>query len=389
MKIGYFSHTAINISETFIYDLIVGLNEKSDNFTFYSGKKRLPQNYIKNQIATGYSEYREGLSYKYYKLGQVFGGKGNKWKMAFQKKSAFKMLNRIPKSNLPDIAYIEYATSAVYLRAFLEFYKIPYIVHVHGYDITSSLVDRAYQNELYEVYKNASCIITASNYMKRLLVLNGCSEEKIKVIRLGLNAISIHQNEWKNRIKTPPSVIFLGRLTQKKHPIALLHAFRIVVNQIPEALLSIIGDGELKNEVHKTVKTLKLENNVNLLGALSREKSFPILNEHWVYAQHSVTALSGDQEGFAISPAEAALHELPVVSTIHNGIPEHVIDGVTGFLVPEFHYEMMAEKIIYLLKNPDICEQMGKAGRLNITNMCNPENRIEKIYNLLEKYARQ
>jgi glycosyltransferase involved in cell wall biosynthesis len=98
-----------------------------------------------------------------------------------------------------------------------------------------------------------------------------------------------------------------------------------------------------------------------------------------------VTAKSGDQEGFAISLAEAALHEIPVVSTFHNGIPENVIDGETGLLVKEFDFEAMAEKIIYLIENPEIAEQMGKAGRKHILNLCEPERRISKIKELLYK----
>ena len=112
------------------------------------------------------------------------------------------------------------------------------------------------------------------------------------------------------------------------------------------------------------------------------------MNKHWIYAQHSVTAISGDKEGYAISPAEAAAHELPVVSTIHNGIPEHVIDGETGFLVPEFDYESMAERIIQLIQNPMLAKKMGRAGRNNILALNNPQKRIDKIYNLLEKHYR-
>ena len=122
-------------------------------------------------------------------------------------------------------------------------------------------------------------------------------------------------------------------------------------------------------------------------GVLNREESFPIMNKHWVYAQHSVTGPNGDTEGFAISLAEAALHGLPVVSTVHNGITENVLDGVTGFLVPEHDYEAMAEKIIYLIQNPDKAEYMGKAGKQHIMKICEPGRRIELIKDLLEKVS--
>jgi colanic acid/amylovoran biosynthesis glycosyltransferase len=219
--------------------------------------------------------------------------------------------------------------------------------------------------------------------MRRLLVLLGADENKIRVIRIGIDVASIKPMAWEERIKKGPSIVFLGRLTEKKHPIALLYAFNIVLTKIPEAKLTIIGDGPLKNEVVNTIKRLNLENSVSLLGSLPREKSFPILNAHWVFAQHSVTSKTGDKEGYALSPAEAAAHELPVVSTLHNGIPEHVIDGHTGYLVPEFNYEAMAEKLIYLLQNPKDAEKMGKAGRMNIEKLNNQQQRIASIKSLL------
>jgi len=387
MNLGYFSHTNLNVSETFIYDLVKDLSVDPDiALTYYSGRStgEMAFDFKLNAIKTGYSENGEQRSYKAYKVGQILGGgKGFEMKSAVQRKYALKAASKFVSAPL-DVAFIEYANSAVLLREFLESKGIPYIVHVHGYDITSSLSDPVYSQQLNLVLSGAKYLIAASHYMKRLLVLLGAKEEKIKVVRIGIDVDSIHPMPWKERVLLPPSVIFLGRLTEKKHPIALLHAFKIVKETIPAAKLTIIGDGPLMNDVVQRIKQLDLTDSVSLLGSLPREKSFPIMNKHWVFAQHSVTARSGDQEGYALSPAEAAAHELPVVSTLHNGIPEHVIEGVTGFLVPEFNFEMMAERIIYLLQNPEIAGKMGKAGRVNIAGINKQELRIATIKSLLK-----
>jgi len=55
----------------------------------------------------------------------------------------------------------------------------------------------------------------------------------------------------------------------------------------------------------------------------------------------------------------------------------------TGFLVKEFDYEAMAEKIIKLLLNPNLAEQMGQAGRKNISQLCQMSKRVESIYDVL------
>lgn len=151
----------------------------------------------------------------------------------------------------------------------------------------------------------------------------------------------------------------------------------------------MIGDGPEMGRVRQRISKLSLENSVKIYGELSRAEALAIVNEHWVFAQHSVTAATGDQEGFAISLAEAAALELPVVSTLHNGIPEQVIDGQTGFLVKEFDYEAMAEKIIKLLLNPSLAEQMGQAGRNNISQLCQMSKRVESIYDVLAEACKK
>lgn len=386
LKLGYFSHTNISPSETFIYDLVNSLNEDKDiELTYVTGQNiTLQTDFNVKSVASGYSEKNIKWAFRLYKLGQIKGGYGSKWKMNYQKRIAYKQLQ---KCNLPqfDVAYIEYATSAVLVMDYLVSKHIPFIVHVHGYDVTTSTNDKSYLQELKLLFEKASFFIVASQYMKRRLVLLGCAENKIKLIRLGVDSHSICPISWDKRKKLNPAIIFLGRLTEKKHPIALLHAFKIVKNTFPNAILSIIGGGEMESDVKNEIERLNLNSSIKLYGILNRADSFPIMNQHWIYAQHSVTSMYGDTEGFAISLAEAALHELPVVSTIHNGITENVIDNVTGYLVPEYDFESMAERIIYLIKNPDIAEQMGKAGREHILKLCEPGKRIKMIKELLHQ----
>jgi len=294
-------------------------------------------------------------------------------------------LKKVDKDSIPDVAYVDYLTSAILLRRFFEENNIPYIVHVHGYDISSELKDPEYKKELKKLFISMKYIIAASHYIKRLLIIEGCPREKIVICRYGIDTKSIRPLPWKDRLSRIPSVIFLGRLTEKKNPIALIHAFDLVRKKIPDVKFTIIGDGPLLQDVKARISSLKLEKNITLMGALPRDKAFPIMNNHWIYAQHSVTAISGDKEGYAISPAEAAAHELAVVSTLHNGIPEHVKEGITGFLVPEFDYESMAQRIIQLIENPTLAEEMGKAGRENIITLNDPDKRIDCIFGLLRE----
>ena len=75
---------------------------------------------------------------------------------------------------------------------------------------------------------------------------------------------------------------------------------------------------------------------------------------------------------------------MPVVSTYHNGIPEHVMDGVSGFLVREHDFESMAERMIRLIEDPQLRKEMGQRGRENILAMCDPERRRHAILDLIK-----
>ena len=57
---------------------------------------------------------------------------------------------------------------------------------------------------------------------------------------------------------------------------------------------------------------------------------------------------------------------LPVIGTLHGGIPELVEDGVSGFLVPERDEEAIADKLIYLIQHPELWQQMGFDGRKKV-----------------------
>ena len=229
IKVGYFTHSAVSISETFIYDLIKGL-EKEFDLTFYSGEKYIHNNITNRQVATSYAVSAGNKPYYIYKLGQLVGGRGISFKGKTFQFYADKSLNRHVDKNI-DVAYVDYSTSGVLLMDFFERNDIPFVVHVHGYDITSATNDKYYLSRLKELFNKATYFIAASFYMKRLLVLLGCDESKIKVIRLGIDGESIIPKLWKERVKTEPRVVFLGRLTRKKHPIALLHAFKLLVRK--------------------------------------------------------------------------------------------------------------------------------------------------------------
>ncbi|GJM30824.1 MAG: colanic acid biosynthesis glycosyltransferase WcaL [Cyclobacteriaceae bacterium] len=383
MKLAFFTDHPVKTSETFILELITGLEKVigSDNLYHVAGDTK-GKRVVSNTYFTNFSNQQ-----KFQKLiSNLEKAAGTNYHAAFRlkRRAAEKIFKRIFGQNNPDVAYFEFGQPAILFRRYLEHRNIPMVVHFHGMDASSAFNSKSYRLEIRKVFLYASYIITASHHIKRLLVLKGCPVEKIHVVRYGIRVAEIEPKPWDQRNQHHPSIIFLGRLTEKKNPMALIHAFNLVRSVVTNARLTIIGDGPLSKQVKQLVADLGLVDSVKFHGELSHQEAMTVLSDHWVFAQHSVTALNGDQEGYALSPAEAAAFELPVVSTLHNGIPEHVIDGTTGYLVREFDYESMAERIIQLLQDKHLAIKMGQNGRRNILELNDPEKRIESISRLLQ-----
>lgn len=386
IKVGYFTHTNISPSETFIYDLVKGLNEDNDfQLTYISGQiEPLKIDFNLNYINSGFFEKNKKLSSIAFRFGQIIGNKGYRFRRYIQRNIAKRALNKL-KLPIFDVAYVEYATNADLLINYFEENKIPFIVHTHGYDITSARHDVGYSINLNKLFRSADKIITPSKHLKRYLFLLGTDNKKIEVIYPFSMDYKIKYESLLNRYNNPPTITFLGRLTEKKNPIALIRAFEIILKKIPNAKLNILGGGKFFEDCICLAKKINIYKSINFYGVVNRKVAFEVFNKSWICAQHSITTLHGDQEGFPVSLAEAAAHSLPIVSTIHSGITENIIDGETGFLVQEYDYLSMADRIIYLIKNPDLAIKMGNKARKNIQKLCPPEKRIKKIKSLIEE----
>ena len=220
MKIGFFTDHPVDTSETFIYDLLVRLEQVlgSDNLFHVVGHSN-GQQVVKNTHFGDFSVKRNWM--KVLKQGEKALNLKVHSSFRLRRAAAERTMKSFKKNDLPDVAYFEFGQPAVLFRRFMEEHNIPMVVHFHGMDASSAFNSESYRQEIERVFNYSKCIITASHHIKRLLVLRGCPIEKIKVVRLGIKVAEIKPIDWEMR--TPgPSVIFLGRLTEKKNPIALI-----------------------------------------------------------------------------------------------------------------------------------------------------------------------
>ncbi len=134
----------------------------------------------------------------------------------------------------------------------------------------------------------------------------------------------------------------------------------------PNLEYNIIGDGELKEYFEKLIAELNVAHVVKLLGWKQQKEIVEILNTCHIFVAPSVTGTDGNQDAPVNTLKEAMAMGLPVISTLHGGIPELVEDGVSGFLVPERDADAIAQKLTYLIKHSQDWQKMGKAGRKRV-----------------------
>ncbi|MHA1292373.1 MAG: glycosyltransferase [Promethearchaeota archaeon] len=241
--------------------------------------------------------------------------------------------------------------------------KSKMITTFYGSDITKRI--KRHGIDYYDgLFKSGDLFLPICNYFKSLLINLGCNNKKIIVHPLGIDVNKVKiSNKKKNIEKNQINIFSVGRLTEKKGFEYSIKAFSKIKAKQENIIYKIVGDGELLPELKNLVKELRIKDSIQFLGAQEHRKVIKLFGESDIFVLTSVTARNGDKEGTPTVLLEAMSMCLPVISTIHSGIPEIVMDGKTGFLVPERNIDRLKEKLEYLINNSEKRQEMGRNGR--------------------------
>lgn len=240
--------------------------------------------------------------------------------------------------------------------------NIPLVVIFHGFDAYMYETLERYRTAYDQLFASAAWLVVVSDPMRRQLIQLGAPPERIRVNPCGVDPTRFSAAD---AAAAPPCFLAIGRFVGKKGPLLTIEAFAQAHQVEPSIRLTMIGTGPLLGQSQQRVAELGLNHVIAFAGACPHSIVQGHMRQVRAVVQHSLRCSSGDQEGTPVALIEAQMAGLPVVSTLHAGIPGVVIDGRTGFLVPEGDVHGMAEAIIRLARDPKLAAEMGAAGRAN------------------------
>ncbi|RMH68398.1 MAG: glycosyltransferase family 1 protein [Gemmatimonadetes bacterium] len=225
-----------------------------------------------------------------------------------------------------------------------------------------------------------SAIIAISEGIRQVLIQDGIPPERVVTIHSGIDLRRIQTVHKSNQVRQEfglnPNQLLVGivaALAPHKDHQNFLRAAAHVKAELPQTRFLIIGDGELRDELEALTHTLDLHQHVIFTGFRS-----DVLE---LTATLDLFVLSSYLEGMGTSILDAMALGKPIVATQVGGIPEIVLHGKNGLLVPPRNPLALAKAIITILSNPHLREQMSHFSRDQVQNFT-VEKTVEKTESL-------
>ncbi len=258
------------------------------------------------------------------------------------------------------------------------------ITQFRGQDISKYLQKRG--KKVYKkLFKQGDFFVSNCEFFRKRAIKLGCDEDKIVVLGSGIDCSKFAFTPRHFPPDGKVKIATIGRLIEKKGIEYGIRAIASLAETYPNIEYNIIGDGPLKEPFQKLIQELNVGHIVKLLGWKQQEELIEILDNSHILIAPSVTAADGNQDAPVNTLKEAMAMGLPVIGTLHGGIPELIEDGISGFLVPERDSDAIADKVNYLIEHPEIWSDMGQAGRKRVETKYNMEQLNDELVTIYQQ----
>jgi colanic acid/amylovoran biosynthesis glycosyltransferase len=315
-------------------------------------------------------------------FGRYFGALARRSLPSFDRGASNYLLARHLTKIRADAVLAEFGPTGTLVMEGCRMANVPLFVHFRGYDASVRTILENYRDSYARLLARAAGIVVTSAAMRRRLMEMGAPDERLLLNPSGVDPEAFYGAEPD---RSAPSFVAVGRFVEKKAPYLTVIAFRQVLDACPEARLMMVGAGPLLGPTKRIAAALGVSDRVEFLGLQSPERISILMRESRAFVQHSLEAEDGDSEGTPVAVIEAQMSGLPVVSTLHAGIPDVVVDGKTGYLVAEGDAVGMGQRMRLLASDAELAGRLGRAGRQQALDRFTMDRHIRELAELIER----
>lgn len=381
MKVLHYCHLFSPLSQTFIYDVVIQLDEMGVEQVIVANK-------LLNEADRPFErtiqlpKLKETLFEKVlHNVQGKIGLSGHTWEERNDKSKQAALLNCLVDEK-PDIVHAHFGPQGFFSLPATLLAKIPLVVSFHGFDAFRIPKENGGLEKLTRLFKDVTWITVVSELMKNHLIGLGCPADKLRVIHVGKKIAAYPFAKREHKIIK--KFLSIGRLTDKKGHEDCIKAFLKLRSDFPDLTLDIIGEGELDNKLNELIIKNELSQ-VRLLGSISHQETVAHLKNADAFILCSKTASDGDQEGIPTVLMEAQAMGIPCISTFHSGIPEVIPSENQWMLAEEGNINSIAGKIRELVNtSSEVLINATQLGREKVSEEFNLETEVNKLKELYE-----
>ncbi len=294
----------------------------------------------------------------------------------------------------PDIVLASGARSTWLVALAARIMNFPWVAIGHGSEFK---LPTAWEQRLVRwSFQRARAVVCVSQYTwRRMLeakikpragtvIPNGADGEQFRVLPLPESADCASPEPLPGR----RLLITVGSVTERKGQDVVIRALPHVLKQVANAHYVIAGMPEKEAELSRLADELGIAEHVHFLGRVQPEELVRLLNRAEVFLMTSKHTPDGDFEGYGIAVIEAALCGKPAIVSNNSGLTEAIVEGETGFGVPENDEHATAEAILALLEDDGLRRRLGEAAQKRALAEGTWEHRAKEFDTLLRNLIR-
>ena len=232
-------------------------------------------------------------------------------------------------------------------------------------------------------YYKADVVVSVNKYNLKWAEMYGADPNKCRVVYNGVDEELFIPREKHKKHKNYKTVVAAARIFELKDIITMIKSCEVVKNAIPNVKYIVYGNKdavpEYTKECEALIKKLGLEENFLLEGFHSQP--------HMIFSEGDISILTSISEGFPYTIIESMSCGIPVVATDVGGVSEAIDNGIDGFICKPKDYKDIGEKVIKLLKNKELRENMAKKAREKVLHEFTLDGIMEKYNELYQSIA--